>query len=165
MLGEYDGYIFMANIQGDQVTLITFDSKKALEGFEPKRDYFKKIVQLDDPVLAELYEIRYWVKYTDSVETKDLWLVDEGRSVGLSAFLENDEIIIDVTHDAKDDSWMQYDKGAAAKKISLCDCTDCFIEKIYKKRKDRIVNDEVDRIQVKSGILKNTMIMNRRGNL
>lgn len=42
MLAEYEGYMYIANIKDEQVTLLTYDQSKSLEGFEPKRDYFKK---------------------------------------------------------------------------------------------------------------------------
>jgi hypothetical protein len=165
MLAVYDGYVYMANVQNDQVTLMTYDHKKSKEGFETKRDYFKRTVKLNDPFLEAVYELHYWVRYNDNVEDNDIWLIDEGRSVGLKTDIENGEVIIDVAHDAKDESWIQYEKGAAAKKINLSKCTEYFVEKNYIKRNDRIVHGAVERTSVTLSVLKNSMIMNRRVNL
>ena len=44
MLAEYKDYVYIANVKDEQVTLLTYNQSKMLEGFEPKRDYFKKVV-------------------------------------------------------------------------------------------------------------------------
>ena len=48
MLAEYKGYVYIANVKDEQVTLLTYNQSKMLEGFEPKRDYFKKVVDIND---------------------------------------------------------------------------------------------------------------------
>lgn len=165
MLAEYEGYVYIANIKEEQVTLLTYDQSKVLEGFEPKRDYFKKVVNLYDPCLSAIYNIHFYVKYKDSVEDKDMWMVDEGRAVGLKENVETNEVIIDVAHDAKDDSWFQYEKGAAAKKINLDDCAEYIVEKKYVKRNERIVDEVIEKSSVTLNVFKNSIIMNRRSNL
>lgn len=42
MLAEYEGYVYISNIKDEQVTLLTYDQSKMIEGFEPKRDYLRK---------------------------------------------------------------------------------------------------------------------------
>jgi hypothetical protein len=165
MLAEYEGYVYMANVQNELVTLMTYDNSKCLEGFEAKRDYFKKSISINNPLLEVVYELHYWVRYKDCVEDNEVWLVDEERSVGLKSNIENDEIIIDVAHDAKNESWVQYEKGAAAKIIKLSDCSEFFVEKVYLKRNERIVDRIVEKSSVTNGIFKNSIIMNRRVNL
>src|SRR5574344_1142706 len=108
MLAEYEGYLFIAHMRDAQVTILTYDPSKNLEGFESKRDYFKKTVDINDPCLSAMYDIHFYVKYRDSVEDIDVWLVDEGRAVGLKENVENNEVVIDVAHEAKDESWIQY---------------------------------------------------------
>lgn len=101
------------------MTLLTYDKRKSLEGFKAKRDYFKKIVDINDSCLSAIYDIHFYVKYNDSVEDADIWMVDEGRAVGLKENIENNKVIIDVAHDAKDESWVQYEKGAAALSLRM----------------------------------------------
>lgn len=165
MLAEYEGYVYIANIKDQQVTLLTYDQSKSLEGFEAKRDYFKKNVDLDDPRLSAIYDIHFYVKYKDSIEDIEIWLVDEGRAVGLKEDVEKNEVVIDVAHDAKDDSWLQYEKGAAAKKINLSDCEEYIVEKKYLKRNERIVNEIIEKSSVTLNVFRNSIIMNRRSNL
>lgn len=164
MIAEYKDNVYIASIQDNQVVLVTFNNNKKLEGFEPKRDYFRKVVQIDDPMLVSLYEIHYWVLYRDSVETLELWEVDAG-GLGLNPDIENEEVIIDVAHDAKDDSWIQYEKGISVKKIKLADCDGFFVEKKFFKRNGKIVNNVVEKSSVTLNTLKNSMIMNRKKNL
>ena len=164
MIAEYKENVYIASIQDNQVVLVTFNNNKKLEGFEPKRDYFRKVVQIDDPMLVSLYEIHYWVLYRDSVETLELWEVDAG-GLGLNPDIENEEVIIDVAHDAKDDSWIQYEKGISVKKIKLADCDGFFVEKKFFKRNGKIVNNVVEKSSVTLNTLKNSMIMNRNENL
>ena len=136
-----------------------------MEGFEPEKDYFKKNVDLDDSSLHAIYDIHFYVKYKNSVEDMKIWLVDESRAVGLKEDIENNEVVIDVAHDAKDDSWIQYEKGAAAKKISLDDCEEYIVEKKYLKRNGRIVNETGKKLSVTLDVFRNSIIMNRRSNL
>ena len=165
MLAEYEGYVYIANIRDEQVTLLTYDQSKILDGFEPKRDYFKKIVDINDSCLSAIYDLHFYVKYKDSIEETDIWLVDEGRAVGIKENIEKNEVVIDVAHDAKDDSWIQYDKGAASKKINLADCEEFIVEKKYIKRNDRIVNKIIEKSSVTLNVFRNSIIMNRRSNL
>lgn len=165
MIAEYEGYIYIANMRNAEVTLLTYDESKKLDGFEAKRDYFKKTVDINDSCLSALYDLHFYVKYKDSVEDANVWLVDEGRSVGLKENVEDNELVIDVAHDAKDDSWTQYEKGAAAKRINLADCEEYIVEKKYIKRNDRIVNEIIEKSSVTLNVFRNSIIMNRRSNL
>ena len=165
MLAEYDGYVYIANIRDGKVVLLTYNQSKSIEGFEPKRDYFKKIVDVNDQCLGAMYNIHFYVKYKDSVEGLKAWLVDEGRAIGIKGNIENNEVVIDVAHDSKDNSWIQYDKGAAAKKINLEDCDEYIIEKEYVKRNKKNLNGIIEKISVTLNVFKNSIIMNRRVNL
>jgi len=146
MIAEYKDNVYIASIQDNKIVLVTFNNNKKLEGFEPKRDYFRKVVQIDDPMLVSLYEIYYWV-------------------FGLNPDIENEEVIIGVNHVPKDKSWTQYESGASVKKIKLADCDGFFVEKKFFKRNGKIVNNVVEKSSVTLNTLKNSMIMNRNENL
>lgn len=165
MIAEYKENVYIASIQNNQVVLVTFNNNKKLEGFEPKRDYFRKVVQIDDPMLISLYEIHYWVLYRDSVEPLELWKVDEEKAIGLDVDIENEEVVINVNHAPKDKSWTQYERGASEKKIKLADCDGFFVEKKFFKRNGKIVNNVIEKSSVTLNTLKNSMIMNRNENL
>ena len=48
MIAKYKDYVYTANIKDKQVTLLTYDQNKIIEGFKPKRDYYKKVVDISD---------------------------------------------------------------------------------------------------------------------
>ncbi len=165
MLAEYEGFIYLANVSGNQVTLMTYDKNKALEGFASKRDYFKKTIFVNDISLTSLYEIHFWVKYIDEVEENEIWLVDEGRAVGLKSSIENEEVTIDVSHDARDKTWTQYDKGAASKIVKLKECLGFYVEKTFLKKNDKLVSYIKEKSDVSLPVLVKSMITNRSVNL
>lgn len=165
MIAEYKENVYLANVRDSEVTLLTYYRSKSIDGFESKRDYFKKSVSIDEPNLFSLYDLHFYVRYHDSVEETELWSVDEGRAVGMKGNIEKNEVIIDVPHDSKDESWIQYDKGAASKMINLAACSEFIIEKKYIKCNGKVVDEIVERVSVTPTIFKNTMIKNRRTNL
>ena len=92
-------------------------------------------------------------------------MVDEGRAVGLKENIENNKVIIDVAHDAKDESWVQYEKGAAAKRINLDNCDEYIVVKKYVKRNERMVDNLIEKSSVTLNVFRNLIVMNRRSNL
>ena len=164
MIAEYEENVYFVSVRNNEATLLTYDQNKSVGGFEPKRDYFKKTVNIDDPKLVSIYDLHFYVRYKDSVEKTELWLVDEGRFVCHNQNVENNEVVIDVPHDAQDESWTQYDKGAALKKINLHDCTEFLVEKKFIKQNGRLVNGIIERKSVTLTEFKNSIIMNRRVN-
>lgn len=165
MIAEYEGYVYTAIVRGDEVSLITYDKCKAIDGFEGKRDYYKKEVSLDDPMLISVYELHYLVRYKDRIENNELWCVDEGRPVTPVSLPENDEVTIDVIHSAADPSWSQFEKNGASKVVRYTDCSEFIIEKKYIRKNGRTVGEVTERSSVAPGVFKKNMIMNRRVNL
>ena len=165
MIAEYMKDVYLVSVRGKEATLLTYDQGKSVDGFEPKRNYFKKTVNIDDPNLVSIYDLHFYVKYKDCIEAAELWLVDEVRAVGLKESIENNEVIIDVSHNAKDESWIQYDKGAASKKININDCTEYLVEKTYIKQNGRLVNGITVMTSVSLNVFKNSIVMNRKENL
>lgn len=90
--------------------------------------------------------------------------MDEDRAIGINGNIEDSEVIIDISHDSQHDSWVQYDKGAAAKKIKLDDCNDFIVEKQYIKQDGKITT-KTEEIQVGPDEFKHMMVQLRRVNL
>ncbi len=164
MIGEYNGYDYFAIVSGEQISLITYNVNKKTEGFENKRDYYKKSISIDDPDLERIYDIHFFVRYNDCAESKDYWCVDEGRAIGANPDIELGRVVIDIDHDSKDSTWIQYDKGAAYKIIGLDECKEYFIEKRYIK-KNGVRSKEIETMSVSKETFKKSMIMNRRKEL
>jgi hypothetical protein len=164
MFAEYNGLVYLASVYKDKVILMTYDPEKASGGFVPKRDYYTQTVRMDDSSLGAVYELHFWVRYADNIEDNNLWLVDEERSVGLKADIKSGQVVIDVPHDAKNDSWTQYEKGAAVKVINLSDCGEYIVEKCYIRRNREIINMSVKTF-VSPADFRRAMLLVRKENL
>ncbi len=166
MIAEYDGTLYLSDFVDDQLSLVTVLRSKINEDFEPISDSFVKLIDIQDPRLESLFEMHFWVKYKDGIENTDEWLVDESRPIDLSCSLEDGEVIIDAGHSPKDDSWIQYDKGYCAKTISLDQCSEYIVEKIFFVKNNRWLDIPLyERRQVSKEDLICEMIKVRRVNL
>ena len=117
MRAIYKNEEFLAAILYDLnlICIRTYEERNEEEGFEAERDYYVKMIKIEDEDLEELYEKHFYVRYKDSVEENEIWRVDEGRAVGLIPDIENGIVVIDVSHSPKDNTWIQYERGEAAK--------------------------------------------------
>lgn len=161
MIAKYNNNVYIANLRDKHIVLVTYQKEKATEGFKQKRNYYKKKMNIKDKGLTDLYDIHFYVQYNDIEEGSRKWLVDEGRAIGINGNIENNEVIIDVSHDSKHDSWVQYDKGAAAKKIKLDDCNDFIIKIKYIKQNGKIIT-QTEEIRVEPDEFKDMMVQLRR---
>ena len=161
MIAKYNNNVYIANLRDKHIVLVTYQKEKATEGFKQKRNYYKKEMNIKDKGLTDLYDIHFYVQYNDIEEGSRKWLVDEGRAIGINGNIENNEVIIDVSHDSKHDSWVQYDKGAAAKKIKLDDCDDFIIKIKYIKQNGKIIT-QTEEIRVEPDEFKDMMVQLRR---
>lgn len=159
MIAKYNNNVYIANLRDKHIVLVTYQKEKATEGFKQKRNYYKKEMNIKDKGLTDLYDIH--LQYNDIEEGSRKWLVDEGRAIGINGNIENNEVIIDVSHDSKHDSWVQYDKGAAAKKIKLDDCNDFIIKIKYIKQNGKIIT-QTEEIRVEPDEFKDMMVQLRR---
>ena len=144
------------------ISIVTYEERSEEEGFEAKRDYYVKYVKIEDEDLEELYEKEFYVRYKDSVEKNEMWIVDEGRAVGLIPDIENGIVVIDVPNSPKDDTWIQYERGASAKQISLKDCTEYIIKTVYSKKDGKVVDKLEETISVSEEEFKKAMLKNSR---
>ena len=152
---------FFASIRNDLnlVNIISYDERTEEEGFEEaKWDYYIKRIKIEDEDLEELGEVSFYVRYKDSVEENEMWIVDEGRAVGLIPDIENGIVVIDVPNSPKDDTWIQYERGASAKHISLKDCTEFMIKTIYSKKAGKVVDKLEETISVSEEEFKKAML-------
>ena len=110
MIAKYNNNTYIANLRDAHIVLMTYQKEKTTEGFSQKRDYYKKKININDKGLTDLYDIHFYVQYNDIEEGYRRWLVDEDRAIGINGSIKNNEVIIDVSHDSKHVSWIQYDK-------------------------------------------------------
>ena len=140
------------------ISIVTYEERTEEEGFEAKRDYYVKRIKIEDEDLEELYDKEFYVRYKDSVEENEMWIVDEGRAVGLIPDIENGIVVIDVPHSPKDNTWIQYERGASAKQISLKDCTEYIIKTLYSKKDGKVVDKLEETISVSEEEFKKAML-------
>ena len=165
MIAEYDGYAYKVIMHEKEALLITANKEKAVDGFESGRFGFEKFVSLDDELLDSIYDVFYLVKYKDQAEGEFDWYIDEGQSTGLISKVEDGEVTIRVDHSPKDDTWIQYERGFATKKVDLSSCSEFFVEKRYIKRNGRCVDGIIEKSSVTLNVFKTSIVMNRRSNL
>ena len=158
MIAKYNNNTYIANMKDEHVVLVTHQEEKATKGFAQKRDYYKKKIDINDKGLTDFY-----VQYNDIEEGSRKWLVDEGRAIGINGSIEKNEVITDISHDSKHSSWIQYDKGAAAKKIKLDDCNDFMIKIKYIKQNGKNIT-KTEEMQVEPDEFKHMMVQLRRVN-
>ena len=144
------------------ISIVTYEERNEEEGFEAERDYYVKIIKIEDEDLEELRKVSFYVRYKDSVEENEMWIVDEGRAVGLIPDIENGIVVIDVPNSPKDDTWIQYERGASAKQISLKDCTEYIIKTVYSKKDGKVVDKLEETISVSEEEFKKAMLKNSR---
>ena len=164
MRAIYKNEEFLAAILYDLnlISIVTYEERSEEEGFEAKRDYYVKYVKIEDEDLEELRKVSFYVRYKDSVEENEMWIVDEGRAVGLIPDIENGIVVIDVPNSPKDDTWIQYERGASAKQISLKDCTEYIIKTVYSKKDGKVVDKLEETISVSEEEFKKAMLKNSR---
>ena len=164
MRAIYKNEEFLAAILYDLnlISIVTYEERSEEEGFEAKRDYYVKYVKIEDEDLEELRKVSFYVRYKDSVEENEMWIVDEGRAVGLIPDIENGIVVIDVPNSPKDDTWIQYERGASAKQISLKDCTEYMIKNVYSKKDGKVVDKLEETISVSEEEFKKAMLEYRK---
>ena len=137
MIAKYKGRYYKANLKKEEVTI--FSSINA-DGFEHKHDYWYKKIDIIDDDLTDIFEKHYFVEYLDSIEEKTIWNVNIEKSVFLTGNPVNYEVVINVDHYAKDNTWQNYDKYASGKVICLKNCKRCFVETVWYKQDGKIHN-------------------------
>ena len=143
------------------ISIVTYEERNEEEGFEAKRDYYVKYIKIEDEDLEELYEKEFYVRYKDSVEENEIWELVHGM---LEVDIPRGIVVIYVQNMKKDDTWTIIERGLSAKQISLKDCTEYMIKKVYRKKAGKIVDKLEETISVNEEELKKAMLKNMKSN-
>ena len=165
MRAIYKNEEFLAAILYDLnlICIRTYEERNEEEGFEAKRDYYVKYIKIEDEDLEELYEKEFYVRYKDSVEENEIWEPTYGT--GLEMDISRGIVVISVSilyNSPKDETWKIYEKGEAAKQISLKDCTEYMIKTVYSKKDGKVVDKLEETISVSEEEFKKAMIKNTK---
>ena len=161
MRAIYKNEEFLAAILYDLnlICIRTYEERNEEEGFEAERDYYVKMIKIEDEDLEELYEKEFYVRYKDSVEENEIWEILYGTYLEMD--IQRGIVVITLSRMRSDNKWKIVEKGASEKQISLKDCTEYMIKTIYRKKAGKVVDKLEETISVSEEEFKKVMLKNR----
>ena len=163
MRAIYKNEEFLAAILYDLnlICIRTYEERNEEEGFEAERDYYVKMIKIEDEDLEELYEKEFYVRYKDSVEENEIWEILYGTYLEMD--IQRGIVVITLWGGMRNDNkWKIVEKGMSEKQISLKDCTEYMIKTIYRKKSGKVVDKLEETISVSEEELKEAMLARRR---
>ena len=156
----FAGIIYDLNL----VSIVSYDERTEEEGFEEaKWDYYIKRIKIEDEDLEELGEVSFYVRYKDSVEENEIWEILYGTYLEMD--IPRGIVVITLWGGMRNDNkWKIVEKGMSEKQISLKDCTEYMIKKVYRKKAGKIVDKLEETISVNEEELKKAMLKNMKSN-
>ena len=154
----FAGIIYDLNL----VSIVSYDERSEEKGFEAEKDYYVKMIKIEDEDLEELYEVSFYVRYKDSVEENEIWKILYGTDLEMD--IQRGIVVITLMSMRNDNKWKIVEKGVSEKQISLKDCTEYMIKTIYRKKAGKIVDKLEETISVSEEELKKAMLKNMKSN-
>ena len=161
MKAIYKNEEFLAGIIYDLnlISIVTYEERSEEEGFEAEKNYYFKMIKIEDEDLEELYEKHFYVRYKDSVEENEIWEILYGTYLEMD--IQRGIVVITLSKMRSDNKWKIVEKGASEKQISLKDCTEYMIKTIYRKKAGKVVDKLEETISVSEEEFKKAMLKNR----
>ena len=104
------------------------------ESFQKKGGIFQKIVNINDPEIKDIYNVKYYVEYSDNtVKDTIIWQIGDGFHVDRPYNIEKGEACIGVFGAVSVGGWNTNGRDESHKIIRLSDCTKFFVEYSYEK--------------------------------
>ena len=155
----FAGIIYDLNL----VSIVSYDERSKEKGFEAEKDYYVKMIKIEDEDLEELYEVSFYVRYKDSVEENEIWEILYGTYLEMD--IQRGIVVITLWGGMRNDNkWKIVEKGMSEKQISLKDCTEYMIKKVYRKKAGKIVDKLEETISVNEEEFKKAMLKNMKSN-
>ena len=138
----------------DKEVVSTYFKEKTDETFYEIFDYYAKDFINTDVNIQDIYNVDFYVSYTDESETLkqaptvERWCVNEGRPMYRNPELEKNELGIVLQQVTRSDDWIQDDKCSCSKIIDLYECSDYTVKYTY-TFKDGKKLDEKEIVEVK----------------
>ena len=131
----FAGIIYDLNL----VSIVSYDERSKEKGFEAEKDYYVKMIKIEDEDLEELYEVSFYVRYKDSVEENEIWEILYGTYLEMD--IPRGIVVITLWGGMRNDNkWKIVEKGMSEKQISLKDCTEYIIKTVYSKKAGKVVD-------------------------
>ena len=138
------------------VRIRTYEERNEEEGFEKERDYYVKMIKIEDEDLEELYEKEFYVRYKDSVKENEIWEPTYGTDLEMD--IQRGIVVITLRSMRNDNKWKIVEKGVSEKQISLKDCTEYIIKTVYSKKDGKVVDKLEETISVSEEEFKKAML-------
>ena len=150
---KYRDIIYDFVVDKDGYNIVTRSKDKANDTFlKTKYSYYKVILE-DDTNIQDIYEVDFYVTYTDESETlkragnPSRWLVNEGRPLYKNPEIEKNELGLSLIQQSYSDDWIMDDRCSCSKIVDLFDCTDFTVVYTYTnkdgKKLDEVIVEEV----------------------
>ena len=117
--------------------IITRISSKTDESFYKKFEVFVKEIKLTDSNIQDIYDVDFYVTYTDDSETLKhgqpvtRWNINKMGMLYRRLDMEKNEIGLSLPHDSWSDDWIQDEKYSCSKIVDLYDCSDYTVVYTY----------------------------------
>lgn len=162
MKAIYKNEEFFAGIIYDLklVSIVSYDERSKEKGFEAEKDYYVKMIKIEDEDLEELRKVSFYVKYKEIGEENEIWELTFGT--GLEMDISRGIVVIYIWSMEKDDTWKIIEKGISEKQISLKDCTEYMIKNVYSKKDGKVVDKLEETISVSEEEFKKAILENSR---
>ena len=148
----FAGIIYDLNL----VSIVSYDERSKEKGFEAEKDYYVKMIKIEDEDLEELYEVSFYVRYKDSVEENEIWEILYGTYLEMD--IQRGIVVITLRSMRNDNKWKIVEKGVSEKQISLKDCTEYIIKNVYSKKAGKVVDKLEETVSVSEEEFKKAML-------
>ena len=149
----FAGIIYDLNL----VSIVSYDERSKEKGFEAEKDYYVKMIKIEDEDLEELYEVSFYVRYKDSVEENEIWEILYGTYLEMD--IPRGIVVITLWGGMRNDNkWKIVEKGMSEKQISLKDCTEYIIKNVYSKKAGKVVDKLEETVSVSEEEFKKAML-------
>lgn len=124
----YKGLIYRYRLTDNE--LLTYCVNKIDDTFSEEEGIFYKSIDNTDPNIQDIYDVDFYVTYTDDSETLKhgepvtRWNINKMGMLYRNPDMEKGEVGLHLPHDSWSDDWIQDDKYSCSKIVDLYDCSD-----------------------------------------
>lgn len=121
----------------EKYVITTYCEEKVDETFYKMWDYYAKDYVEIDPNIQDIYDVDFYVTYTDDSETLKhgepvtRWNINKMGMLYRKPDMEKGEVGLHLPHDSWSDDWIQDDKYSCSKIVDLYDCSDYTVVYTY----------------------------------
>ena len=152
--------------------ITTYFDEKVDESFYKMWDYYAKDYVETDQNIQDIYDVDFYVTYTDDSETlkkadkQGKWLVNEGRPLYRNPEIEENELGLSLIKQSFSEDWIMDDRCSCSKIVDLYDCSDYTVVYTYIfKDGQKLDEKEVVEIEMTADEFKKEMIKYKAKNI